>query len=584
MTTISSGSAPAAQSAPQAPSFLGKFLVLRGAVRELWIVFAVKLLGIVAYSVMNTTFVLWLSYDLGYSDARAGFLVATWSTVMTLITVFVGSLTDAIGLRKAFLLGVGVCVLSRGVMTFTTIPWLALVGGLIPLAVGEALGVPVLVAGVRRYSTTAQRSISFAIFYAVMNVGFLIASFIFDYVRKDLGEPHGHFTLPLIGADLTTYRVLFLISFLFELVLLPILYFGLRDGVEATDQGVKITPDQPKYPGAAFGHALVFMTRDALRETIRIFAGLWRQPGFYKFLAFLALAAFVRLIFIHMYYTYPKFGIRELGEGAPVGRLFAINSFLIILLVPIVGALSQRISAYRMVTVGSSIAAASVFLMALPPQWFEPLASGPFGHAIANRWLGGYERFTPDDFRDLPALTAQLHTPASPLARSLQESLSPYTRALIEREQTAGLSPAAQQPYPSSALFAATDFRDIDAFIARLRQDGQPATQPVSRFLWETFAPASRECLGDLGRPKSERQAVLVEEFNRLLHKGSLAQTQSLGGVKLSEAVAALRPKDLQGQDRRAAKPGAVVQPPLFGRHLSRGLCPQLPRVARRDG
>src|SRR5512141_2509112 len=87
----------AAVDVPERESFLGRFAVLRGATRELWIVFAVKLLGIVAYSVMNTTFVLWLSHDLGYDDAHAGYWVGLWSTLMTLFTVLVGSLTDAIG-------------------------------------------------------------------------------------------------------------------------------------------------------------------------------------------------------------------------------------------------------------------------------------------------------------------------------------------------------------------------------------------------------------------------------------------------------------------------------------------------------
>ncbi|MEP0844699.1 MAG: MFS transporter, partial [Phycisphaerae bacterium] len=130
---------------------------------------------------------------------------------------------------------------------------------------------------------------------------------------------------------------------------------------------------------------LLSTTRDTLRETVRIFAGLWQQPGFYRFLAFLTLAAMVRLIFVQMDYIYPKFGIRELGEGAPIGRLWGLNSLFIIVLVPVVGALSQKISAYRMVTFGSAIAAASVYILTLPPGWFQGLADG-----AVTRWLAGW--------------------------------------------------------------------------------------------------------------------------------------------------------------------------------------------------
>lgn len=490
---------------------LARFLVLKGAARELWIVFAAKALAILAYAVMNSTLVLWLSagytslsvvdirdlaalvhrlktpasddllasylaahltnstqtllagysggrdpalrkalvedlnrlirgaslYEpdrfagvtlspatrallqqpsleaadvarlnrllledafptaltrpspagLAFNDADAGYLIATWSTVMTLCTVLVGSLVDAIGLRKAFLLGFGVCLVSRAVMTFTTDRWLALSLGLFPLAVGEALLTPVMVAAVRRYSNTAQRSISFSIFYAMMNVGFAIAGFVFDGVRRGLGE-YGGLELPMLGVALGTYQTLFLVSLLLSVPGLGLMYFGLREGVEATDEGLKITPETPKYPGQPLWRALSWTVRDTLSETVRIFTGLWRQPAFYKFLAFLTLVVGVRLIFYHMHYTYPKFGIRELGEGAPIGRLWSVNPVLIIVLVPLVGAWTQKVSAYRMVTGGSAVAALAVFIMALPPRWFEPIAHGPVGQWIGQVGLG----------------------------------------------------------------------------------------------------------------------------------------------------------------------------------------------------
>jgi MFS family permease len=558
MSITSAGPASAAPARAGLAAFLRRFTVLRGAPRELWMVLLVKLAGIAAYGIMNTTFVLWLSYDLGYNDQQAGFMVAGWSTAMTLFAVFAGSLTDAIGLRKAILLGLAVTVVSRAVMTFTTVKWVALAAGMFPLALGEALGGPVLVAGIRRYSTTAQRSISFALFYALMNAGFLIANYTFDHVRQSLGEPQGHLLLPWLRLDFTTYRTLFLISFLIELSLLPIAWFVLRAGVEATDQGVSITPEQQSYPGANLWKAFRLTTRDALGNTGRIFAGLWRQRGFYKFLAFLSLASFVRLIFIQMYYTYPKFGIRELGEGAPVGRLFMINSILILFLVPIVGALSQRISAYRMVSVGSAIAAASVFFMALPPRWFQPLADGWLGHGIADVWLAGDARFSPDDFRDLPALAARLQSSSSGAAGALGRAVSEPTRALLGRELRA---PAAHLAgHPGSALFAAGEVRDAAALAARLRDDAQATTRPISAFVWSQLLPASVALLGDAKRPEPERQAVLAQELNRILRGQTLYDERRFAGVPLSLAARALL-EGHAGQAKAETLPNAGRMP-----------------------
>jgi MFS family permease len=376
------------------PGFLSRFTVLRGAVRELWIVLGVKLLALFAYTVMNQTLVLWLSADLGYSDTDAGYMVMGWSALLSLFTVLVGSFTDAIGLRRTFLLGMSVCIVARVVMTATALKGVALGIGLLPLAMGEALTGPVLVAAIRRYSTTTQRSIAFSLFYAMMNVGILCGNLVFDYVRKGLGE-HSGLTLPVLGVHLSTYRTLFLVSALLSVPNLLILYFFLREGVDVTDEGVRISPPKPHPAEPRLVRRMALTVRDALRDTVRIFRGLWGHPGFYHFLLFLALASCLRLVMAQMYYTYPKFGIRELGPGAPVGRLWAVNQFLIIFLVPVVGAMSQKIPAYRMVVCGTFIAAASLFIMAMPPPWFQSLADGGLGNLIAHRWLAVEGRVNP---------------------------------------------------------------------------------------------------------------------------------------------------------------------------------------------
>jgi hypothetical protein len=268
-------------------------------------------------------------------------------------------------------------------MVFTTTPWLALAGGLFPVVIGEALGTPVLIAAARRYSTTRQRSISFSMIYMVMNVGYLIAARVFDYVRQSLGE-HGH--LNFFGAQITTYRALFLVSLGFEFLLLPTIYF-LRRGAEATDEGVKFAAEPIRYSGS-LGERIFLTVRDSALDTVRLFKRLLSQSGFYRLLAFLLLIGFLKLIFLQMDYVFPKFGIRELGDGAPIGQLSAINYLLIIALVPVVGALTQRYSAYQMVVVGGVICAASVFIMALPTSWFQSTANGVVGQWLGHGYLG----------------------------------------------------------------------------------------------------------------------------------------------------------------------------------------------------
>ena len=346
--------------------FISKFTVIFGARRELWLTFAIKFLIYTAYSITNKTMVLWLSKDLGFSDQAAGALVGwVWAPAMTVFTLLAGSLTDAIGLRRTFFLGVAICTFARTVMVTTTNPTLALIAGMLPLAVGEALGTPVLLAATRVYSTTAQRSMAFSIIYALMNVGYFVAGYVFDLIRNlDLH-------LSIGGFQPTPHEQLFGVSLALEILLFPTIYF-LRRRQERERQT----------------HPTIFATvRASAAETAELFRKLVNQSGFYRLLVLFLFIGFLKAIFLQMDYVFPKFGDREMGLHAPVGKLAGINAILIIVLAPLVGALTQRIASYRMVIIGSIICTIGVFIMALPADWFVPVANSMFGSALGHGYL-----------------------------------------------------------------------------------------------------------------------------------------------------------------------------------------------------
>ena len=358
--------------------FIGKFTVLKTAQRDLWLTFLIKFLIYTAYSVTNKTMVLWLSKDLGFSDQAAGALVGwVWAPAMTIFTLLAGSLTDAIGLRRTFFLGVSICTVARSVMVFSRNPVVALACGVLPLAVGEALGTPVLLAATRVYSTTAQRSISFSIIYAIMNVGYLAAGYIFDFVRS----LNLHFQLG--GFQPTAHEQLFFVSLMFEIVLFPTIYF-LRRGTVArvADAGSETAEATP-----GLWRGIGQTVRQSALETTSLFRRLMKQSGFYQLLLFFVFIGFLKAIFLQMDYVFPKFGIRELGPLAPVGKISAINSWIIIFLAPLVGALTQRVASYRVIVIGSIICAASVFIMALPTDWFAGVANGVVGQLVGHGYL-----------------------------------------------------------------------------------------------------------------------------------------------------------------------------------------------------
>src|SRR2546429_3367448 len=352
-----------------------KFTVLRGARRELWLTFLIKFLIYTAYSVTNKTMVLWLSKDLGFSDQAAGALVGwVWAPAMTVFTLLAGSLTDAIGLRRTFFLGVAICTFARSVMILTTGPTLALVCGLLPLAIGEALGTPVLLAATRVYSTTAQRSIAFSIIYALMNVGYFVAGYVFDFIRSlDLH-------MSISGFQPTPHEQLFGVSLALEILLFPAIYFLRRS---EPDGRLKDSAS----PRSGFWTGIARTVQKGSNDTLALFRRLIGQSGFYRLLVFFLFIGFLKAIFLQMDYVFPKFGDREMGLHAPVGKLAGINAILIIVLAPVIGALTQRVASYRVVIIGSIICAVGVFVMALPTDWFVPAADSSFGHALGHVYL-----------------------------------------------------------------------------------------------------------------------------------------------------------------------------------------------------
>ena len=363
---------------PPMPGFIGKFTVIFGARRELWLTFAIKLLIYTAYSVTNKTMVLWLSKDLGFSDQAATGLVGwVWAPAMTVFTLLAGSVTDAIGLRRTFFLGAAICTFARSVMILTTNPALALIAGMLPLAVGEALGTPVLLAATRVYSTTAQRSMAFSIIYALMNVGYFVAGYVFDFIRTLDFHPS------IGGFRPTPHEQLFAVSLAFEILLFPTIYF-LRRRAERRDAEER-TQDRQSTSG--FWNGIAKTVQKSANDTVTLFRRLIGQSGFYRLLMFFLFIGFLKAIFLIMDYVFPTFGDRELGLHAPVGKLAGINSLLIIVLAPLVGALTQRIASYRMVIIGSVICAVAVFVMALPTEWFVPLANSTVGSALGHGYL-----------------------------------------------------------------------------------------------------------------------------------------------------------------------------------------------------
>ncbi len=361
---------------------------LRGSPRELWLLYTAKIIEYSAYGSANVAFTLFLSADVGLTDIEAGSYIGVWSTVLTVATMLVGAVVDAIGIKRTLVVGTSLLLVARFFLPlFTNIFGVTLLG-FIPLAIGTAVVGPVLSVGIKRYTTAEGATLGFGLFYTLMNVGWALGGIIFDEVRGLLGE---HAEVQVGGfLEMSTYQVIFAVGF-FLTIPTFILVMLMRFGVERLDDGtVVVEPAKEKVVSEDGVLAAMWkVIAKAGRDTVKIFGEVMTHKAFWYYIGMLGILVFVRMVFYHFHYTFPKYGIRVLGEGVKIGNIYGVlNPMLIVFLVPFVAALTKKVSSYKMMIVGTTISSVAVFLATMPAHIYSGLMDTWVAELVFDRWLG----------------------------------------------------------------------------------------------------------------------------------------------------------------------------------------------------
>jgi len=326
--------------------------------RELWIACAVGFIESIGIYSMIFTLVLWLSVDFGYDDTGAAGWVTVFSSCATLFMVAAGFVGDALGVRRGLIVSLGLLMVGRLLMGFAPGRGMAITG-LMVMCVGYAACTPVMNTAFRRFSHPRARAFAFSIFYVVLNIGAAVAGFLVDACRKPFLSEDGKtlvprvVRLPVIGDHaMTAYRAVFLVGAVLAAVAFLLTLLVRRDiDTERGAETAGATPTAgPKAPW-------------------RIAADVMREATFWRFMLLMGLLALVKMISSHSHFTLPKYVLRELGESFPIGTFQAINPLAIIVLVPVVTALTRHMPAFRVIFLGSAVAAGSVFLLTLPASY-----------------------------------------------------------------------------------------------------------------------------------------------------------------------------------------------------------------------
>jgi len=366
---------------------------LKGSPRELYLLFFTKVTEYSAYGGMNLAFILYLSKDGGLGDISAGAFIGYFSVILTVFTMLVGSVCDTIGVKKTLLIGNITLLIGRFFLPQLDDVWLAAALGFFPMAIGIAVTGPVLSVGIKRLTTKETSALGFGLFYTLMNVGWAVGAWIFDFVRTSIGE-HTIVTIkstiiPALETDMSTYQVIFAIGFLLTIPDFFAILF-MRDGAKVDESGKVIFEPVGEgiNKGKTFLHTLVNAVKETGKATALKFRTVFTEKAFFIFLGMIGILVFVRLTFYHFHYTFPPYAIRTLGEGLKIGSIYGVlNPVMVVFFTPLFAALTKKISSYKMLAIGTLLSAASVFIAVIPGEIFAPLMDTWVAELIYNRWL-----------------------------------------------------------------------------------------------------------------------------------------------------------------------------------------------------
>lgn len=136
--------------------------------------------------------IMWiLTEDAGFSDRQAGILFGTYGFVVALYSVLLGSVIDRLQVRKSLLIHITLGVVSKLILGFTMHKVAVCVVLYGPFSVSMAMGMPVIPIALRRYTRQSFRTLAFAAYYVVMNVGAALSQPMVDGFRLGLAPYSG---------------------------------------------------------------------------------------------------------------------------------------------------------------------------------------------------------------------------------------------------------------------------------------------------------------------------------------------------------------------------------------------------------
>jgi proton-dependent oligopeptide transporter, POT family len=303
-----------------------------GFERPFWIANITEIFERLSYYAVFAVLTLYLNQALGFSTAVASSLSGLFGGAVWVMAIFGGALADRIGFRRA--LSTAYFILSVAYFLVGSIgaAWLAPVRSVVPLgllagvilflpALGVALVKPSVVGTTARASKESVRSIGYAIYYTMVNIGSFSGPFLAGWLSTRL-PPQAIFMV----AALSVFAMLFVV----------LLFFKEPRAEEAT-----AVP--------TLGHVA--------RNLVMVLGNL-------RFVLFLLIFSGYWIVFWQQYLILPVYIHNYIDPNANTAMILITDPLIVITLTVAVNALTRRIPALAAITIGTLVTSVGWLIIA----------------------------------------------------------------------------------------------------------------------------------------------------------------------------------------------------------------------------
>jgi len=344
-----------------------------------------------AYLGMLTLLATYLAQNVALGDVWAGLLTGFLTGGITFAMFLLGSTSDRWGVRRSLIVSMAVLLVGRTLLAvsellgLSTGLWHGLmwvnVGAMVIIIIGYGAFQPATYAAVKQLSDVKTAPMSFALLYALQNLGAFVSGLLSPRIRlasKGLLPPNG------ISGVFICYAVLTVVGLILMVRYLP----------------RKPQPAEPELIARALSDAKRAVTEEDSRRK-RLVTWLKEHPlADPKFSFFIFVLIPVQTLFAHQWLTLPQYIERAFRPWPWVSQNFEtfsnLNPLLVFLLTPLLTAATARRSVYGMMILGTAIMGLPTVLLAFGPSPTALVAFMLIGSVGESLWQPRFLQYAAD--------------------------------------------------------------------------------------------------------------------------------------------------------------------------------------------